>query len=191
MERVEEYLEAIYDIQENEKKIAKTGDLAKILNVKPSSVTEMLIKLREMGYVDYQPYKGVKLTRKGEEIAKKIKRYYLALMVFFRNYLEIDEKMASKLSCELEHHINEDAFLRICQVIAGECEVCDTCTHKYLKLSDVEDGEYLVVIAPSSLVDIGIEPYSKLKVTNESIETEKGSFKIAEEIKKYVVVSKL
>ncbi len=34
MERIEEYLEAIYDIQEETSKVAKTGELAKILNVK-------------------------------------------------------------------------------------------------------------------------------------------------------------
>ncbi|MEM2086874.1 MAG: metal-dependent transcriptional regulator, partial [Archaeoglobaceae archaeon] len=46
VERAEEYLEAIYDLQKNGK-VAKTGDLAKILKVKPASVTEMLSKLKE------------------------------------------------------------------------------------------------------------------------------------------------
>lgn len=73
MERIEEYLEAIYDIQEETSKVAKTGELAKILNVKPSSVTEMLIKLRDMGYVDYQPYKGAKLTRKGKSLQGELR----------------------------------------------------------------------------------------------------------------------
>ncbi len=190
MERIEEYLEAIYDIQENERRIAKTGDLANILNVKPSSVTEMLIKLRDLGYVDYQPYKGAKLTRKGEEVAKKIKKYYLALLAFFRNFLEIDEEMASKLSCELEHHINEETFIRICQVIAGECEVCDTCVHEFLKLSEVADGEYVVVISPASLANVGITPGTKIRVVDENVETEKGVFKIDERLKKFVILSK-
>ncbi|WP_456468607.1 metal-dependent transcriptional regulator [Archaeoglobus sp.] len=190
MERIEEYLEAIYDIQENERRIAKTGDLANILNVKPSSVTEMLIKLRDLGYVDYQPYKGAKLTRKGEEVAKKIKKYYLALLAFFRNFLEIDEEMASKLSCELEHHINEETFIRICQVIAGECEVCDTCVHEFLKLSEVADGEYVVVISPASLANVGITPGTKIRVVDENVETEKGVFKIDERLKKFVILSR-
>ncbi len=190
MERVEEYLEAIYDIQENEKRIAKTGDIASILNVKPSSVTEMLIKLRDLGYVDYQPYRGAKLTKKGEEVAKKIKRYYLALLDFFRNFLEIDEEMASKLSCELEHHINDETFIRICQVIAGECEICDSCVHKFLKLSEVSNGEYTVVISPASLAEIGIVPQSKIRVVKGDVETEKGVFKIDENLKKFVILSK-
>lgn len=81
MERVEEYLEAIYDLQKKGK-VAKTGEIAKILKVKPASVTEMLIKLKERGYVDYSPYKGVVLTKSGEEIAEKLKTRYLVAFNF-------------------------------------------------------------------------------------------------------------
>jgi DtxR family Mn-dependent transcriptional regulator len=190
MERIEEYLEAIYDIQEETSKLAKTGELARILNVKPSSVTEMLIKLRDMGYVDYQPYKGVKLTRKGEELAKKIKRYYLALYCFFRNYLDLNEEIADKLSCELEHHITEEAFVKICQIISGSCEVCETCTQEYFSLSDASEGEYEVVIAPSNLTKIGIGPGEKVRVVGDEIITPVGSFRVSEDMKKFVILSR-
>lgn len=190
MERIEEYLEAIYDIQENEKRTAKTGDLANLLDIKPSSVTEMLIKLRDLGYVDYQPYRGVKLTRKGEEVAKRIKKYYLALLGFFRNFLQIDEETASKLSCELEHHINEEAFERICHVIAGECEVCESCIYKIVKLSDASDGKYVVLTSPAFLSEIGIEPGSEIRLEEGEVETEKGRFRIDEKLKRFVILSR-
>ena len=190
MERVEEYLEAIYDIQEETSKLAKTGELAKILNVKPSSVTEMLIKLRDMGYVHYQPYRGARLTRKGEELAKRIKRYYLALYCFFRNYLDLSEEIADKLSCELEHHITEDAFVKICQIISGTCEVCEKCTQEYYSLSDVVEGEYEVVIAPSNLTKVGIAPGEKVRVVGDDVITSLGHFRVSEDLKKFVILSK-
>jgi len=102
VERVEEYLEAILDVQEKEKRVAKTSDIAKRLNVRPSSVTEMFTKLKEMGYVDYIPYKGVVLTEEGRKIAEKIKKYYKIFEKFFK-LLGIDEEKAKELSCEIEH----------------------------------------------------------------------------------------
>ncbi|MBO8180526.1 MAG: metal-dependent transcriptional regulator [Archaeoglobus sp.] len=190
MERVEEYLEAIYDIQEETSKVAKTGELAKILNVKPSSVTEMLIKLRDMGYVDYQPYKGAKLTRKGEAVAKRIKKYYLALYHFFKNYLGIEDELAEKLSCELEHHITEDAFVRVCRIISGNCEVCESCTQEYINLSDADEGDYEVIVAPSYLTKIGLKPGEVISVVEGEIETPMGRFKIDESVKRLIILSR-
>ncbi|AAB89462.1 MULTISPECIES: metal-dependent transcriptional regulator [Archaeoglobus] len=190
MERIEEYLEAIYDIQEETSKVAKTGELAKILNVKPSSVTEMLIKLRDMGYVDYQPYKGAKLTRKGEELARRIKKYYLALYHFFKDYLGIQDELAEKLSCELEHHITEDAFVRVCRIISGNCEVCESCTQEYLSLSDATEGEYEVIVAPSYLAKIGLKPGEIVSVVDDEVETPLGKFRVDESVKKLVILSR-
>jgi len=190
MERIEEYLEAIYDIQEETSKVAKTGDLAKLLNVKPSSVTEMLIKLRDMGYVDYQPYKGAKLTRKGEALAKRIKKYYLALYHFFKDYLGIEDKLAEKLSCELEHHITEDAFFKVCRIISGNCDVCENCVQEYISLSDADRGDYEVVVAPSYLEKIGLKPGEVISVVDDEVETPVGKFKIDESVKKTVILSR-
>ena len=190
MERAEEYLEAIYDIQKEASKVAKTSELAKILNVKPSSVTEMLIKLRDMGYVDYQPYRGAKLTRKGEELAKRIKKYYLALCHFFKDYLGIEEGLAEKLSCELEHHITEDVFIRVCRIISGNCNVCENCTQEYISLSDADKGDYEVIVAPSYLEKIGLKPGEVISVVDDEIETPMGRFKIDESVKKFVILSR-
>ena len=63
-ESVEEYLEAIF--KHNEKgETAKTTELARKLNVSPPSVTEMIKKLADKGFVEYEPYKGAILTGKG------------------------------------------------------------------------------------------------------------------------------
>lgn len=144
MERVEEYLEAIYDLQKKGK-VAKTGDLAKILNVKPASVTEMLMKLREKGYVDYNPYRGVILTKSGEEIAERIKRHYTIASNFFR-LIGIGEEVAKKLGCELEHHMNEEVAQKLTVIL--ETRICRECVKEVKRLSCVSDGIYTVISSP-------------------------------------------
>ncbi len=167
---MEEYLEVIYDIQNREKRAVRTKDIAKILNVKPSSVTEMLIKLYKKGYIDYKPYYGAKLTKKGEEIAKRIKKYYTVFYTFFKNYLGIDDETASRLSCELEHHLNDNVIVRICGIVAGECDICDECSYRIKKLSEVGEGIYRVIAAPVKFKEIGLTPGKVIRVCKDGVE---------------------
>ncbi|HIE14528.1 TPA: metal-dependent transcriptional regulator [Candidatus Bathyarchaeota archaeon] len=48
---------------------AKTDDLIKMFNVSPGTITNMIKQLKTEGLVIHQPYKDVKLTEKGREIA--------------------------------------------------------------------------------------------------------------------------
>jgi len=144
VERVEEYLEAIYDLQKKGK-VAKTGDLAKILSVKPASVTEMLLKLKEKGYVDYNPYRGVILTKSGEEIAERIKRHYTIASNFFR-VMGIEDEVAKKLGCELEHHMNDEIAKKLAEIL--ESKICRLCVKDTKRLSCVGDGVYTVISSP-------------------------------------------
>lgn len=182
MERIEEYLEAILDVQEREKRVARTSDIAKKLNVRPSSVTEMFAKLKEMGYVDYIPYKGVILTEDGRKIAEKIKKYYRVFEKFFR-LLGIDEEKAKELSCEMEHHADEKVIEKICPIISGVCNICESCKVKEITLSNAQRGKFVVLAVPSSLkhiikIDECIEVVEnndtvKIRVDNEIIDLSK------------------
>ncbi len=165
LRRVEDYLEAIYDIQKKERRVARTTDLAKKLEVRPSSVTEMLTKLSEMGYVEYTPYRGAVLTRKGEEVACRIRKYHGIFETFFKSFLGVEEEEARRLSCEIEHYVSEEVALKICALIASECEMCENCRLKLVKLSEAEPGTYRVVVSPLSL---GIRPEDVLKVVGKS-----------------------
>lgn len=179
MEREEEYLEAIYEIQKKGK-IAKTGEIARVLKVKPSSVTEMLLKLKEKGYVDYSPYRGAVLTKSGEEIAKRIKRHYRIALTFFKN-IGIEEGVAEKLGCELEHHMTEDVANRLNSLISHFCK----CEREVKRLSCVSNGVYEVVSSP--ICDL--KPGERLKVEAGEIFREDGS-KIAKDLIDIILVRK-
>jgi DtxR family Mn-dependent transcriptional regulator len=193
VERVEEYLEAIYDIQKAQKRIVKTSDLAKKLNVKPASVTEMLLKLSERNYIEYQPYYGVFLTEKGEEVARRIKRYHRIFETFFKDFLKIDEAEAHRLSCELEHHVTDEVAEKVCGVIASEsCKICEECEFKIYRLSEAEPGIYEVMFSPVIATEMGLFPGSILKVNDDgSISIAGEDFQLSTKLSSKIIIERL
>ena len=59
----EDYLERIHELIE-EKGYARVVDIASSLQVKQASVTSMVQKLGELGYLNYEKYRGLVLTQK-------------------------------------------------------------------------------------------------------------------------------
>lgn len=192
MERVEEYLEAMLDIQKEKGRVVKTSDLAKKLNVKPSSVTEMLLKLSKRGYIEYQPYHGAVLTEKGRKVAERIKRYHRIFETFFRDFLGIDEEEAHKLSCELEHHVNDEIVQKVCKIIASECKICEKCDFKVISLVEAEPGYYEVLACPSAVKMLGIRPDVRLRVVDKGVvEVEGEEIKLSETVAEKIIVKKI
>lgn len=63
-ENMEDYLEMFYRILEKQGYI-RPMDLSVAVRVKPSSVTRMIQKLDEAGFITYQKYRNIALTDKG------------------------------------------------------------------------------------------------------------------------------
>lgn len=69
----EAYRLAYYQGDENH---VSTSALAKVLNVSDPAVTRMVQRLRDAGYLDHEPYRGVRLTENGvKEALKNIRRH--------------------------------------------------------------------------------------------------------------------
>lgn len=107
-ENKEEYLEAIYSLEEQGTP-ATTSEIAGKLNVSPASVTEMLKKLDGDGFLKYSPYKGAELTRKGERHARKIKRKHRLLERFLHDVLGIGKAKVHPEACRLEHGLSDES----------------------------------------------------------------------------------
>src|SRR5207237_1822293 len=67
----EDYLERIHELIE-QKGYARVVDIASSLKVKQASVTSMVQKLAEAGYLNYEKYRGLILTEQGREVARNI-----------------------------------------------------------------------------------------------------------------------
>src|SRR5262245_37025337 len=78
----EDYLERIHELIE-EKGYARVVDIASSLEVREASVTSMVQKLDELGYLKYEKYRGLVLTDKGREVARRIQGRHETLSRFF------------------------------------------------------------------------------------------------------------
>jgi len=112
----EEYLETIYRLSHNGERV-KTTKISKTLNIAPGSVTQMLKKLDDMGYVDYSQYKGVKLTENGFKTAKGITRKHRLLERFLHDILKLKNSLLHEQACEMEHSLSDEAERALCQVL--------------------------------------------------------------------------
>jgi DtxR family Mn-dependent transcriptional regulator len=119
---IQDYLRAIMFLSHNGNYITTT-EIAKYFNISPASVTEMLKKLAENGYVDYSPYHGSTLTVKGRREAKKITRKHRLLERFLFDVLHIGKDKVHTQACEMEHSLSDEAEESLCRFL----EHPDTC----------------------------------------------------------------
>ena len=101
-------METLFEFWEDDPTaVVKTGQVAKALKVSPASATEMVQRLAGKGLVDYQLYKGLRLTEEGLEVAKRMKkRHRLAecLLIDVMNY----QGEAHQAACMLEHAFTDE-----------------------------------------------------------------------------------
>jgi DtxR family Mn-dependent transcriptional regulator len=110
---IEDYLEKIYLFIQKHDRPVRTTELAQLLNINPSAITSMAKKLHSKGYILYEPYIGIRLTEKGEKVAKKIIRKHELIELFLRDYLKLDGKKASEEACKIEHVISDETIEKL------------------------------------------------------------------------------
>ena len=112
---MEDYLKAIYYLQDETDGRVRTSALAEYLDVEPSTVTSMMKKLSERDFVSYEPYRGVELTDTGIPIALEIIRHHRLLERFLTEHLEYDWSEVHDEADRLEHHISDRFAARIAE----------------------------------------------------------------------------
>lgn len=115
-ESVQEYLQAIYNINETGKP-ARTTELAEKMGVSPPSVTEMLIRLSEEGLLEYEPYKGATLTGKGTALAQKTVRKHRLLERLLNDVLHTKPERVHEEACKLEHALSDRVANSLCSCL--------------------------------------------------------------------------
>jgi len=99
----ENYLKAIFKLSGKQKASVSTNAIAVELETKASSVTDMIKKLTEKGFVNYQKYNGTSLTKKGHEIAVHIVRKHRLWEVFLVKKLNFQWDEVHDVAEQLEH----------------------------------------------------------------------------------------
>ncbi len=107
----EEYIETIHVLQKD-CGLAKTGQIAGHMGVRPPSVTQMLVKLQDEGLVEYEPYLGARLTPAGMKMAKELMARHKVIADFLE-ILGIGREIAEKDACTMEHHMTRESAARL------------------------------------------------------------------------------
>jgi len=163
-ENVEEYLETIYRFKEKGKR-ATTTKIAKELKVSSASVSEMIKKLSVKGYLKYEPYRGVILTKKGMTVGKDILRKHRIIQIFLSS-IGFPENKVHKEACKLEHVVSSEME----NIIESKIEQPK---HKkgVLSLVEFKDGQEGIIKSIETcsstkkrLEDLGLIPETKIRV---------------------------
>ncbi len=109
---IEDYIEAIYIIIEK-RKVARVKEIADLLKVSLPSVTGALSKLKDMGIIQKKRYGYVSLTEKGKKAALRIYNKHKVLFEFLTITLKVDEKLAIKEACAVEHCLSSSTIRKL------------------------------------------------------------------------------
>lgn len=113
---IEDYLKALYALSKNGN-IVSTTEISEYFNIAPASVTEMLKKLADKGFVKYSPYHGSTLTKKGLLVAQKMTRKHRLLERFLCDVLRIKKTQVHEQACAMEHSLSDEAEESLCRFL--------------------------------------------------------------------------
>jgi len=101
----EDYLEMIYRMSTENGGFTRVNDIAQTLHVKPPSVTKMIKKLKEIGFIDYKRYGSIKLTEKGIQVGSFL-LYRHNTVKKFLSLINIEENLHEETE-KIEHTISK------------------------------------------------------------------------------------
>ena len=153
---VEDYLKTVYSLTEREQS-ASTSALAEALEVQPASVTGMVKRLAELGYLEHARYRGVRLTDSGSREALRIIRRHRILETYLQTHLGYSWDDVHQEAERLEHAVSDTLIDRMSAILghpshdphgapiptpSGEIEVSE-----YVTLNEVALGEAVQIRA--------------------------------------------
>ncbi|MGA0846467.1 MAG: transcriptional regulator MntR [Luteolibacter sp.] len=118
---IEDYLEQIHQLIEN-KGYARAVEIAEKLGVAQASVSNMLQRLDQEGYVIRERYRGVVLTDHGRKVAERIVARHELLTRLLRAF-GLDEDIIYRDVEGMEHHISRptlDVLTVICEALESD-----------------------------------------------------------------------
>ncbi len=113
----ENYIKGIYHLQQKARSVS-TNALAKHMNTKAASVTDMLKKLQTKKLLDYEPYYGVRLSSSGIKLALSIVRRHRLWEYFLVNSIGFGWEEVHEIAEQLEH-VQHPALIEKLDIFLG------------------------------------------------------------------------
>jgi DtxR family Mn-dependent transcriptional regulator len=110
---IENYLKALFLLENDPKKKITTGELAKSMDVTPGSATSMIKTLADSGFVMHQLHYGVQLTDLGRDLAIHVVRRHRIVELFLVQTLGMDWSQVHEEAEKLEHVVSDEVVRRL------------------------------------------------------------------------------
>jgi DtxR family Mn-dependent transcriptional regulator len=109
---IEDYAKAIYALERRgsmtEAATVSTNALAQRLGVTAASASGMVKRLGELGFVEHEPYRGVRLTERGRRLALEVMRHHRLLELYLVQSLGVPWDRVHAEAEVLEHVLSEE-----------------------------------------------------------------------------------
>jgi DtxR family Mn-dependent transcriptional regulator len=112
---VGDYIKAIWDL--GGVGSASTKDVAARLLVSPASVSNMFVRLQEMGLAEYERYQGASLTERGRVEALRLVRRHRLIETFLLEHLGYDWQEVHEEAERLEHAVSDGFTERLAELL--------------------------------------------------------------------------
>jgi DtxR family Mn-dependent transcriptional regulator len=112
---VEDYVKAVWEVAGSG--AASTKDVAERLSIAPPSVTNMFVRLQEMGLVEYERYRGASLTRRGRGEALRLIRRHRLIETFLLEHLGYSWREVHEEAERLEHAVSDGFTERLAEFL--------------------------------------------------------------------------
>jgi len=112
---VGDYLKAIWEL--SEEGAASTKDVADRLSISSASVTNMFVRLREMGLAEYERYRGATLTEAGRLEALRLLRRHRLIETFLLECLGYSWEEVHEEAESLEHAVSDGFTDRLAEFL--------------------------------------------------------------------------
>ncbi len=124
-EALEKYLLAIFELSKENSQL-KVKDVSKYLKIGGSTTSEAIKTLAKKGFIDYEPYSTISLTKKGiDAVELKIYRHN-TISKFLNNVLEIDKENSEKNATKIEYSMTEEVLVKFVHFL----DFMESCTCK-------------------------------------------------------------
>lgn len=182
--RTEEYLEAIFKLQEETNEPVSITRLAEHMGLSAASASEMVKRLSQSGTVDYSHSREISLTAEGEKQASQVVRRHRLSERLLTDVLGFGWENVHDEACKLEHAISPEVEERLAAKLGNP----ETCPHGHpipktdgsfdkaltRRLSEVGASEECVVVMVKEddpellryLGQLGIKPGAVLQVVD-------------------------
>lgn len=112
LESGENYLETILVLTKRNGSV-RSIDIAEEMNFTKASVSRAMSILKRDNYIIMEPDGRILLTKDGQKKAAAVYDRHVTLTRFINELLGVDEKIAEKDACRIEHIISPETFAGI------------------------------------------------------------------------------